>query len=325
MKSDDGSYDSMPSIFGRIARAGCSTPILEPLIVNARFKKIWDGYPEPYKAIIDQASRQRAISVVTDEADIPVNVQIAGHLDGNFYFRWRRIAVEHLDVIIIHEIAHYYIDARDGRKWLDYQIRHHQDRPERTLEVKALLSKVEAEAIAIETEVRTKMGLADQFTEQQFRAIIEGAEQTLLIVTFAANRLSGFLDPIIAAARRQVKISVVLELESESYEQLSAEELMAIRELPSEVVVSRWPSPKRGVNADGHLGKLHFKCAASDRAKAYVVLANSASHQSKGDSGPGVLLTGADAASLHGHFDSLVSKREFERYEPKNYPSGIID
>lgn len=311
MNSNSALFESIPAIFGKIGRMErppAATPIRDVSVISTRFDSLWAAYPEPYKSVIDQSRLRKPISLVFEDDQIPASVKIAGHLDGVFYFRWKRIPLEQLDVVIVHEIAHYFIDARDNRDWTAYQTILHKNQPDELKRVNAMFQRVEEEAVSIERDVRRSVGLAVRRAEQQLCEVILAAKQSVLVTTSAETGISGLIPAISAAAQQGAAVNLVIEL-GESPESKATFE-SRLRELPSTVVVSLWPS----ANEKGP-GKLFFECAAADRQRAFIALADPTLDVVAREMRSGVFIQGDDAASFQRHFDELVQTREFERLE----------
>lgn len=109
--------------------------------------------------------------------------------------------------------------------------------------------------------------------DQALYDLIANAKKEILLVTFAAAKVERLAAGLIAAAKRGVKIRLVLEFAEASGGQLSFD---ALKAFPSELAAASevyfWPMEKRGRNQAGKPGKLHAKLAVIDD----VVLLSSA-------------------------------------------------
>ena len=95
--------------------------------------------------------------------------------------------------------------------------------------------------------------------------LIDSAKREILLVTFAAYRISRLTDGLAKALNRAVHVRLILEFEQTSQGQLSMDALnafpAAIRERAK---IYYWPEEKRERNANGKSGKLHAKVAVID-------------------------------------------------------------
>ena len=101
--------------------------------------------------------------------------------------------------------------------------------------------------------------------DQALYDLIAGARREILLVTFAAAKISRLADELLNASRRGVRIRLILEFEETSEGQLSYDALKAFPSaLISVVEVYQWPVEKRERNQAGRPGKLHAKVAIVD-------------------------------------------------------------
>jgi cardiolipin synthase len=103
-------------------------------------------------------------------------------------------------------------------------------------------------------------------TDQVLYDLINAAKSEILIVTFAAAKVSYLKGVLLAAAQRGIDISMVLEFEQESGGQLRIDAIAAFPELASVASIYQWPFEKREKNTAGNPGKLHAKCAVIDES-----------------------------------------------------------
>jgi phosphatidylserine/phosphatidylglycerophosphate/cardiolipin synthase-like enzyme len=101
-------------------------------------------------------------------------------------------------------------------------------------------------------------------TDQVLYDLINSANKDILLVTFAAAKVSFLKGVLLAASQRGVEISMVLEFEQESAGQLKVDAIAAFPELASVADIFYWPYEKRQRNVSGRPGKLHAKCAVID-------------------------------------------------------------
>ena len=149
-------------------------------------------------------------------------------------------------------------------------------------------------------------------TEQVLYDLVNSAERSLILVSFAAHRVPRLLEEIQRAAARNVAIRLILEFEESSDGQLSFDAIAAFRGLDKRVEVFQWPLSKRELNGAGRPGKLHVKCVVADGAKAFVSSANLTDDAMNRNMELGVLFSGYKAAELQRHFESLIGSGVLE-------------
>ena len=101
-------------------------------------------------------------------------------------------------------------------------------------------------------------------TDQVLYDLINSANKEVLIVTFAAAKVSYLEGVLLAAHQRGARVSMVLEFEQESAGQLSVDAIASFPGLASFANIFYWPYEKRERNVAGKPGKLHAKCAVVD-------------------------------------------------------------
>jgi len=101
--------------------------------------------------------------------------------------------------------------------------------------------------------------------DQYLYDLIAGAKDSILLVTFAAHKVSRLCEHLKSAVNRGVKLTLIVESEEESEGQLTQDALDAFSDILSESVqIYYWPASRRERNQKGRLGKLHVKCAVVD-------------------------------------------------------------
>jgi phosphatidylserine/phosphatidylglycerophosphate/cardiolipin synthase-like enzyme len=102
-------------------------------------------------------------------------------------------------------------------------------------------------------------------TEQAVLQVLDSARQRIILVSYAVYRIPNIREALVRAARRGVRINVIVE----TPEKLEGEnEYSTLRALGDDVAacsaVYYWPKEKRGHDDKGKLGILHVKCAVAD-------------------------------------------------------------
>jgi phosphatidylserine/phosphatidylglycerophosphate/cardiolipin synthase-like enzyme len=164
---------------------------------------------------------------------------------------------------------------------------------------------IQAAALADEERVRSQSvelvwtgPVADQTslrrTEQALLEIINGARESLILMTFAAYKVPQVSDALLAAARRGVEILFIAESPDASGGKVSFAGFQALGEpLVRKSSLYIWPLEKRVVDTAGH-GALHAKCAVGDEDAAFISSANLTGHALTLNMELGVLIRGGE-------------------------------
>lgn len=146
--------------------------------------------------------------------------------------------------------------------------------------------------------------------DQALYDLVLNARRHILLVTFAAAKITRLKTALSDAAARGVNIQLILEFEQESGGQLSHDALAAFAgSIEHRAAIYYWPLERREKNAAGKPGKLHAKCAVVDDA-VLVSSANLTDDAFNRNIEMGVLLRApALAAQLRGHFEGLIEIR----------------
>ncbi len=145
-------------------------------------------------------------------------------------------------------------------------------------------------------------------TEQAILQVLDSARQRITLVSYAVYRIPHICDALVRAARRGVRINVIVEtpdkLEGEN-------EYNTLRALGNDVAacsaVYYWPKDQRGRDDNGKLGILHVKCAVADGRWLFLSSANLTEYAFTINMELGVLVTGGKLpAQVQEHFDRLI-------------------
>lgn len=152
-------------------------------------------------------------------------------------------------------------------------------------------------------------------TLPQMLEMIGRAENSILLVTFAAFKATVIMEALKAAAARGVKLKIIVESADDSAGQLSHDSWKAF---PQSFIdagcVWYWPLNKRPKNPKGRPGKLHAKCLVIDDSEVLVSSANLTDDAMERNIEVGVrsFVPGL-AKSLFEKFDALIAKGEFQQ------------
>lgn len=154
-------------------------------------------------------------------------------------------------------------------------------------------------------------GSSFRSTDQALLEIIDGAQEDLLIVSFAAYRMPVLLAAIERAMDRGVRTAFVLESAAESDGRISVDPIHALSSrMRDECAIYCWPKEQRPVRMTdrGALsGVLHAKCAVADAQALLVSSANITEGALWLNLELGVLLRGGELPGrVRRHFQELV-------------------
>jgi phosphatidylserine/phosphatidylglycerophosphate/cardiolipin synthase-like enzyme len=145
-------------------------------------------------------------------------------------------------------------------------------------------------------------------TEQAVLQVLDSAQERITLVSYAVYRIPHVCGALVRAARRGVRISVIVEtpdrLEGEN-------EYSTLRALGTEAAacsaVYYWPKDQRGRDDHGKLGILHVKCVVADGRWLFLSSANLTEYAFTINMELGVLVTGGHLpGQVQAHFDRLV-------------------
>lgn len=159
-------------------------------------------------------------------------------------------------------------------------------------------------------------------TDQALREVIESARDEVWILSFAAYRVPEVVRDLVAAARRGVRITMVLESREESDGNLTHS---AIGGLGTEVAAAArvlvWPREKRKLGASGRPGSLHAKAALADDRLLFVSSANLTEYAMQLNMELGLLVRGGPAPEAFAeHLRWLVAVGELVRADQTQSP-----
>ncbi|MGF7181460.1 DISARM system phospholipase D-like protein DrmC [Tunturiibacter psychrotolerans] len=152
--------------------------------------------------------------------------------------------------------------------------------------------------------------------DQVLYDLIDFAKREILLVTFAAHKITRLSDGLAKAIGRGVRVRLILEFEEASQGQLSMDALNAFPKIIRQgAQVYYWPLDKRERNAHGKPGKLHAKVAVIDD-QAVLSSANLTDDAFNRNFELGSLFTGDQILHrLTGHFDGLCADGTLKLWE----------
>jgi len=118
-------------------------------------------------------------------------------------------------------------------------------------------------------------GLAMRNTKQALLEVIDAAQQTLLVVSFAVYNIPTIQAALVRAASRGVQIRICVESTGNIQGKVAYDALRALgHTVAANAHVYVWPLEKRPQDEQGHYGALHAKCAVADGTLLFLSSAN---------------------------------------------------
>lgn len=145
-------------------------------------------------------------------------------------------------------------------------------------------------------------------TDQALLDVIDGAEQTLTIVTFAAYSVPAIAAALVRAAERGVRIRIVVESARESEGKITYEAIDALGPVVAAMSsVYVWALGQRPLDEKGRHGSLHAKCAVADDRVLFVSSANLTAYALTLNMEVGLLMRGGGMpGKVAHHFARLI-------------------
>ncbi|RPH96553.1 phospholipase [candidate division KSB1 bacterium] len=147
-------------------------------------------------------------------------------------------------------------------------------------------------------------------TDQVLLDLIEGAQSSVLVVTFAAYKIPQIVSALLRATERSVDVTMILESVKESEGKLDFQATDAVgSELLEKARIFFWPLDRRPRDSVGRHGSLHAKCAVADDIIALVSSANLTEYAMSLNMEFGVMIKGGDLPkSINMHFRRLIEE-----------------
>jgi phosphatidylserine/phosphatidylglycerophosphate/cardiolipin synthase-like enzyme len=154
-------------------------------------------------------------------------------------------------------------------------------------------------------------------TDQALLEVINRAQKSLLIVTYAAYDVAEVREALLAAEARGVRLAFILESKEESGGKVTFDAAIALGPLAGRAAIYVWPLEQRPRDHQGRPGALHAKCALADGSLLFVSSANLTGFALRLNMELGLLIDGGDLpACVAAHFDALLAEKVLARGEP---------
>lgn len=151
-------------------------------------------------------------------------------------------------------------------------------------------------------------------TEQAIIQVLDSAQHRITLVSYAVYRIPNICQALVRAARRGVKISVIVETPDRLAGQNEYSTLQALGpEIAACSTVYYWPQEKRQSHGD-KFGILHVKCAVADGRWLFLSSANLTEYAFTINMELGVLITGGGLpGQVEMNFERLIAVGVVER------------
>jgi phosphatidylserine/phosphatidylglycerophosphate/cardiolipin synthase-like enzyme len=145
-------------------------------------------------------------------------------------------------------------------------------------------------------------------TEQAILQVLNSSQSRILLVSYAVYAIPNIQEAVVRAAKRGVKITVVVE----TPDKLDVEnEYSTLQALGGDVarcsMVYYWPKENRKADESGKVGTLHVKCVVGDGNQLFLSSANLTKYAFRLNMELGVLINGGRLPrQIESTFESLI-------------------
>lgn len=158
-------------------------------------------------------------------------------------------------------------------------------------------------------------GVPFRRTEQAILQLLDSATKRITLVSYAVYRIPRICEALVRAARRGVKINVVLETPNKIEGQTEYNTIQALGDRVAAVsTVYYWPEAQRAKENGGKYGILHVKCAVADGRRLFLSSANLTEYAFTVNMELGLLVAGGPLpCQVEEQFDRLIGMGVLER------------
>lgn len=145
-------------------------------------------------------------------------------------------------------------------------------------------------------------------TDQALLQLIDDAQQTLMVVSFAVYKVQSIADALVRAAGRSVSIAICLETPDASEGKIAFDTIKALgKQVSQSASLYIWPNDQRPRSPDGKHGSLHAKVAIADSHEMLISSANLTEYAMTLNMEMGVLIRGGELPTkTQQHFEQLI-------------------
>ena len=136
-----------------------------------------------------------------------------------------------------------------------------------------------------------------------------------MLVSYAVYAIPNIQEAVVRAAKRGVKITVVVETPNKIAVESEYSTLQALGEDVARCsTVYYWPKENRKADGSGKLGILHVKCVVGDGRWLFLSSANLTKYAFSLNMELGVLITGGEAPSqIERVFDEMIREKSLAK------------
>ena len=152
-------------------------------------------------------------------------------------------------------------------------------------------------------------------TEQAILQVLNSSRSRILLVSYAVYAIPNIQEAVVRAAKRGVKITVVVETPDKMDVQNEYSTLQALGDDVARCSqVYYWPKENRKADSTGKIGILHVKCAIGDGNQLFLSSANLTKYAFSLNMELGVLITGGKAPSqIERVFDEMIREKSLAK------------
>ena len=152
-------------------------------------------------------------------------------------------------------------------------------------------------------------------TEQAILQVLNSSQSRILLVSYAVYAIPNIQEAVVRAAKRGVKITVVVETPDKMDVQSEYSTLQALGdEVARCSTVYYWPKENRKADASGKPGILHVKCVVGDGRWLFLSSANLTKYAFSLNLELGVLITGGRSPhQIEEVFETLITEGTMSR------------
>jgi phosphatidylserine/phosphatidylglycerophosphate/cardiolipin synthase-like enzyme len=151
-------------------------------------------------------------------------------------------------------------------------------------------------------------------TDQALLQLIDGAQETLHVVSFAVYKAQAIAQALVRAAQRDVSTAIYLETPDASEGRVAFDTIRALgQDVTRHARIYVWPLEKRLRSPEGRHGSLHAKIAVADGREMLISSANLTEYAMTLNMEMGLLVRGGDLpAQVEAHLVRLVEQGVFQ-------------
>src|SRR5271166_1574004 len=152
-------------------------------------------------------------------------------------------------------------------------------------------------------------------TEQAILQVLNSAQNRILLVSYAVYSIPNIQEAVVRAAKRGVRITVVVETPDKMDVQNEYSTLQALGDDVARCSkVYYWPKENRKADGSGKLGSLHVKCVVGDGRWLFLSSANLTKYAFSLNMELGVLITGGEAPrQIERFFDEMIREKSLAK------------